>query len=261
MTRDPAPTPPDSLSPSAGYTILCLTALTGVVFVLMENDREMMWILLLAGLGAIGVLARWRAAPPLLVLGLAVLELYHRAVEFNHYRRFDWASTLFTNVILSAAVLMYCAGQYRLSSLKHSVFPVDTRRRPVPKSRGSAPSKSGQPRSAHLPQPWEPPVLAITAVGWAVAVSLFWLVLSVVPAPLDIRRGLWRGLLLIFSVGLATAAAGAVVSYLSWVKATPAEHLMFLQDQAWRETRREQNQINRWLTWAGLRRRRRKEET
>jgi hypothetical protein len=253
----PEPSPPVSSQPAlVAYTILCLTALMGIVLVLMENDHELIGIVMLAGVGALGVIIHWRAAPPLLLLGLAVLELYHRDTWSRYYRGLDWRDTMFTDVALCAAVLAYSAGQYRLLTLTHSVFPINTRRQLARVAR----SDSRQRRSPHLPQPWETPILAITAATWAVSVSLFWLVLSVIPAPLEMVPGEWRGVLLIFVVGLTTALLGGAAVYLDWLTATPTEHLLFLQDQAWRETRREQNQINRWLTWARLRGQRRKEK-
>jgi LPXTG-motif cell wall-anchored protein len=255
MTADPTP-PTPSQSGVVAYTFLCLTALLAMVLVLMENEHELLFIVLLAAVGAVGVMARWRAAPLLLLLGLAVLELYYRATWTHYSRGFDWRDTVFTDAVLCAAVLAYSAGQYRLVALSHSVFPIDTRRRPMRVPR----SKLRQQRSPHLPQTGEIVALAITAAGVAVAVSLYWLVLSVIPAPLGMMHGLWRGLLLIFTMGLTTAGIGAVVVYVDWLKATPTEHLLFLQDQAWRETRREQNRINRYLTWARLRGQRRKEK-
>jgi len=263
MTPDPAPPPLSSQPAVVAYTILCLTALMGMVLALMENDHELIGILLLTGVAALGVMARWRAAPPLLLLGLAVLELYHRATWSHYSRAVDWQDTGFIDAVLCAAVLAYSVGQYRLLALTHSVFPIDARRPPAANARNGRrppPFDSRQQRSPHLPQPWETPWLAITAAGWAVAVSLFWLVLSAIPAPIDMASGEWRGVLLIFVVGLTTAILGGAAAYLNWFTATPTEHLLFLQDQAWRETRREQNQINRWLTWARLRGQRRKEK-
>jgi hypothetical protein len=257
-----------SASPSqpgvVSYTLLCLTALLAMVLVLMENERDPIWVLFLAGVGAVGVMARWRAAPPLLLLGLAVLELYYRAMWPHYGRVVDWQGAAFSDIALCAAILAYSAGQYRLSALTHSIFPVDARRQPAPPARQAKPPAridSRQRRSPHLPQTPELIALAITAAGWAVGVSLFWLALPVTPAPLRMAPGVWRGVLLIFVVGLTTAVFGAAAAYLNWLTATPTEHLLFLQDQAWRETRREQNQINRWLTWARLRGQRRKEKT
>jgi hypothetical protein len=265
MTPDNDPPPLSSQSAVVGYTIFCLTALMGLALALMENDHEMLLILLLTAVGVLGVVARWRAAPSVLLLGLAVLELYHRAAWQAYSGAVDWRGAAFIDAVLCAAVLAYSAGLYRLLSLAHTILPIDSRPPPSATARQGRrrPKPFGlrQRRSPGLPKPWEMALLAMTAVGWAAAVSGFWVILSAVPPPLSMSRELWRGLLLIFTVGLATAILAGAVAYLGWITATPEEHLLFLQDQTWRETRREQNQINRWLTWARLRAQRRKEKT
>ncbi len=170
----PEPTPASSSEPGVvGYPLLCLTALFGMVLVLMERERDPIWVLFLAGVGAVGVMARWRAAPPLLLLGLAVIELYYRATWSYYSRAVDWQETMFTDVALCAVVLAYSLGQYRLVALTHSIFPIDARRRPPPPPMGKRPpaSDSRQRRSPLLPSPWEIIAVAITAASWAVGVA------------------------------------------------------------------------------------------
>ena len=254
----PPPRPQPGVS---AYTILCLTALMGMVLALMENDRDLLWILLLAAVGAAAVIARWRIGPPLVVLGLATLEVFHLAAGSVYGRTPFSEESPFMDAVLAASVLAYAAGHYRLLSLAHSIFPVDVRRPPPPPGGGKPSNPRGQRRSAELPGPWELPMLATAAGVWAVGVTLFWLALSAADPPLDLSRGLWRGLLLIFLVGLTAAALAGAAAYLHWATARPEEHLLYLQDQAWRETRREQNRINRFLTWARLRAQRRKEQS
>ena len=43
-----------------------------------------------------------------------------------------------------------------------------------------------------------------------------------------------------------------MLAYLHQARAGPAASLLYLQDQLWQQTRREQNRINRWLTAARL---------
>ena len=243
------------------YTILCLTALMGMVLALMENERDLFWVLFLAGIGAVGVIARWRIGPPLVLLGLATLEVFHLAPQWGFARLLISEESPFMDAVLAASVLAYTASHYRLLSLAQAIFPVDVRRRPPPPD-GEKPSASrGQRRSADLPGSWELPMLTTTAGVWAVGVSLLWLLLGAAEPPLNVSQGLWRGLLLIFLVGTTAGVLGGAAAYLHWVTARPEEHLLYLQDQAWRETRREQNRINRFLTWARLRAQRRKEQS
>ncbi len=138
----PAPAPPEP--PGEGrdgggaraYTILCLTALMGMVLALMENDRDLLWILLLAAIGAAGAIAHWRIAPPLLLLGLATLEVFHLQSHPWYVQSRAWEESPFMDAVLAASVLAYAAGHYRLLSLAHAVFPVD-QRRPPPDDRGA----------------------------------------------------------------------------------------------------------------------------
>jgi len=55
--------------------------------------------------------------------------------------------------------------------------------------------------------------------------------------------------------------AAAALAYTKRALASSPENLLFLLEQLWRETRREQSRANRWLTWARLRAQRRKERS
>ena len=252
----PDNTPLRSQPAVRGYTILCLTALMAMILALMENDRELINILLVAGMGALAVITYWRIGTPLLLLGLVVLEVFHRLNRPWYAGSPGADESPFMDAVLCAAVLAYAAGHSRLLSLAHTAFPIDNRRPPP-----AGPHDGRRRRSAHLPGPWEIPLLALTAAGWAVAVSLWWLVLSKLSPPAGLSPGTWHGMLLIFVVGLTMALLWGACAYFDWSTATPEEHLLFLQDQAWRETRLEQNQINRFVVWARLRGQRRKEKS
>jgi hypothetical protein len=274
---DKGPTPLRFQPSVRGYTILALTALMALILALIENDRDLLGVLLLAAVGAAGVVMRWRAGPPLVLLGLAVLEWFH-VINRPAFLGAEWEESLFMDVVLAAAVLAYAAAHYRLMAMVHTAFPRDPRR-PPPAPRGRdgrrlpAPPDARTQRSAHLPGPWEMPLLAIAAAVWAVAVAGFWLIVSAAPPPAFLpieprspeaaraAASWWHIWLLIFLVGLTTAVLAGAAAYLRWVCAPPEHHLLYLQDQAWRETRREQNRINRFLTWARLRAQRRKEKS
>ena len=192
-TMKPDAPPPRPQPGVSAYTILCLTALMGMVLALMENDRDLLWILLLAAVGAAAVIARWRIGPPLVVLGLATLEVFHLAAGSVYGRTPFSEESPFMDAVLAASVLAYAAGHYRLLSLAHSIFPVDVRRPPPPPGGGKPSNPRGQRRSAELPGPWELPMLATAAGVWAVGVTLFWLALSAADPPLDLSRGLGAG--------------------------------------------------------------------
>lgn len=62
---------------------------------------------------------------------------------------------------------------------------------------------------------------------------------------------------LLWVVGGGTALVCGLLRCWAWRQLTPEEALLYLQDVAWRETRREQRRLNRWLAWAWLQRSRR----
>jgi hypothetical protein len=71
---------------------------------------------------------------------------------------------------------------------------------------------------------------------------------------LDLEPEGWQVLVLVWVLGSATLIMAAVLRYLAQRRMTPDEAAVYLQDQAWRETRGEQRRLNRWLAWAWLQR-------
>ena len=63
-----------------------------------------------------------------------------------------------------------------------------------------------------------------------------------------------------YVLGVGVLFVSGVLGYLAWGPKRRAEAEVFLQDTAWRETRREQRRINSWLVWARVRRGRGKGE-
>jgi hypothetical protein len=268
---DPTPPPTFRNHPALRTcTILCLTALLVMVLALLENDRDLIWILILALIGAVALLAKWRFGPPLLLAGLIVLEFANRVLWSGYGGRlYGWAdSSPFMDATLAAAFLVFAAGQYRIVSVVHSVLPPDVRRRPPPPPPGppnriaKAPEDDGRHRrSADLISQTEMAAMLVAAVVWAGVAVGVWLGLSALTPPHAFSRGVWRGLMLIFLGAATLAVLSAVAGYWSWITSTPEEHLLYLQDEAWRDTRLEQSSLNRWLVWARLRAQRRKEKS
>ena len=64
---------------------------------------------------------------------------------------------------------------------------------------------------------------------------------------------LWRVALVVWAAVVLLLVASALLAYLRSLLAGPQEGLLFLQDQLWAQTRGEQRQVWRWLTWARLR--------
>jgi hypothetical protein len=124
-------------------------------------------------------------------------------------------------------------------------------------------------------------VALLTVPLWTAIGFLAWLLLTIQESPFvaeerdeywpRVRRmarwreamhnSLWQTVILIWVAVVLLLLATAVLGYLRRLWAPPADNLLYLQDQLWRETRREQSLVNRWLTWARLRRQRRQEES
>jgi hypothetical protein len=70
----------------------------------------------------------------------------------------------------------------------------------------------------------------------------------------------WRILRFVWMYLIVLAVATVVLALQRLSRAGPAASLLYLQDQVWRHTRREQGNLNRWVMWARLRARRKKEK-
>jgi hypothetical protein len=257
------------------YQFFCFCALVSLGLVLLQRGVGA-WCLFPVGVGLVPVLFRWRVGPLLLLLSLAATLFVTSAHGQVLLPRRPVRSTPVSDLMLSAAVLAYVAGHYRLQGLAHFIFPRDPRRLPA------APAKRGlvvpAQRSPGLATPAEMVLLLLSLPVWA-GIALFcspWLI----PAadeprlfevdgrpPLEFMEqavvltqfflnGVWRCRLLVWFMGAGLLLASGLFGYLAWGRLNAAEALLYLQDTAWGETRREQRLLHSWLVWA---RRRRKE--
>jgi hypothetical protein len=191
-------------------------------------------------------------------------------------RRYLHGASPVLDVLFCAAALAYVAGHFRLLGLTRNLFPVERRRRPGRPGREErgAPAQPSEPehkRSPALAEGGEVPALLLAVVFCSAAGQLLWLWLSGRHADRDLSAltgmgvdvrlpdGAWRALVLLWVFAVVLIPLTGLLSYLAHRRLTPEEAALYLQDQLWRETRREQSRINRWLAWAGLRRRRRDE--
>jgi hypothetical protein len=245
------------------YTLFCLAALFLLVVCLANRGLDW-WCLVPALIGGLTLLTHWSQGPPLVLLSLAsLLGVSRPRWNYGGWPRFQTPSLM--DVVLCIAVLGYVLGHYRLLSLTRSIFPPDPRRSRIDPS---------QRRSADLVKGWEMALLGLSLPVWTGLALMVWAYgmadLATPPAwsrPIGTDGPQWSFLLLDIAreLGLAwaglalLAAAGVAVSYLRWTTATPEEQLVYLQEQCWRQTRREQGLLNRWLMWARLRAQRKKE--
>jgi hypothetical protein len=287
------PPPAHGAAPDPGYnyTVLCLFALVVMTSILLQTGIGL-WGLLPAAVGLVAVYTHWRAGPPLVLVSLACLLGMHRAgmdmpvlllsllgrvgrlFNFPNQRvplpQGAWAwqdDGVGTDVVLCTAVLAYTAAHYRLLSLVNHAFPPDPRRRerpPAPPGGGRRPAGRvvEQPRSPATAVPAELVLLLGGLPLWAGTAALLWDRLTADEPAVPPRPGesdVWLAMVLIWVVGLIVVLTTVLLRYLGQYQTTVEENRLYLQDQVWRETRREQSRLNRWLVWARRRGQRRKE--
>lgn len=265
MTPSPTPDaaqlpPPLSNHPAVrNYMLLCLSALFLLVVCLADRGLEW-WCLVPALIGCLALMTHWSQGPPLVLLSLTGLLVLADRRSRGGYT--DWSrlqTPALMDLVLCIAVLAYVIGHYRLLSLMRNIFPLIPRR-PL--------GDVSQRRSADLVTGREIALLGLMLPLWTGLSFMVWameLMDLVTPSArqiettpsLDLPRELgfvWAGLAVL-------AAAGTLAGYLRWITATPEDSLLYLQDQCWRLTRREQSSLNRWLTWARLRAQHKKESS
>jgi hypothetical protein len=238
-----------------GYSLVCLVSLLALTLLVVDRGLGW-WGLMPVLLGAAALVFRWSIGPPLVLATLAIL-LSAQA----RFRLPVWAgprSSLLADLGMCLAVLAYAVGQYRLLALTRHVLPPDTRRRMLP-GQGRAVAAEGPRRSPGTVGPWELPGLLLALPLWALAAGVVWVRLQFEEPMEGLPVVVWRALLMAWVCGCGLAVTAAGFAYLGMAQAARAEARVHLQDQLWRETRKEQARINRWLVWARLRRQRRKE--
>jgi hypothetical protein len=242
--------------------MLCLIALGAIALVELQQGQLLSApLLVLAGL--LGVVTRSQAAPLFLLLLFAASHYLRRAVFGSPFAA--WYAPVLVlhlpDVIQCAAFLTYCAAQYRVQALLLNVFPPDPRRREVVPRRGGWLFGRGpttrvvqERRSSGQVPAFEAPLLVLTVPLWALLAQGGWLLLSDRWNVLGLPLWIGRLLVLLWVVGMGLLVTFALLGY--WKRRTMrgAEAGLFLQDTLWRETRREQRRVARWLAWARLRR-------
>jgi hypothetical protein len=231
------------------YMLFCMAALFLLVVCLSERGMEW-WGLVPAVLGCLALLTHWVHGPPLVLLSLAGLMIVSgQQMRWSHLASSRNGMPSLMDLVLCIAGLAYILGHYRLLALARSIFPPDPRR---------SPGNPSQRRSVDLVSGWELARLGLALPIWTGLALLVWVWPMDEETPFNLSLESWRMLRLVW-LGLAVlAAVGIAASYLRQTAATPEESLLYLQDQCWRQTRREQSSLNRWLMWARLRAQRKK---
>jgi hypothetical protein len=237
------------------YVAVCLIALGAIMLVMLQRIYWALSLLpILAGVGA----GFTSFGPFLLVIVIVV------CLERMPYAEGSLVGQTVLDFILCAAVLAYVAAHYRLQSLFVQIVPSDPRRRKeVPpgggwravfrrKSRVVRQRRSAQgvavPEIQRLL--WTLPLGALAAqLLWGM-VQLLGRAVRAEPYEPDLPSSVWRAILLAWLMGLTGYVVAGVIGYWRHRRLSVEQATLYLQDQLWAETRREQRRLNRWLAWA-----------
>jgi hypothetical protein len=274
-TRD-ADKPSQNNSAVRNYMLFCFAGLLSMVPVMLMKGMDL-WCIFPLVLGAASLMAQWRAGPVFVLVSLAVVFAL-RSMGFDPITSLEMLMTLtwpqagmsfvpptpVLDFLLSVCVIVYLTGHYRLQALIHHVVPPDARAL-LPTGR----RVKGQPELEHvnprrapgLLTPWEIPLLGGAGVLSALAGEYAWRFFHGLRPRYGFSGHGWQTFTFIWSSALILFVAWSVFGYLARRRATPEESLLYLQDQLWRQTRREQSGISRWIAWARLRYQRWKEVT
>jgi hypothetical protein len=249
MTDQATPRPPVQVS-AVHYQILCGGGLA-LIFVAQSGQGMMLGNLLVVCVGLIGMLTGMRLAP---VLTLIILVL---AQAGNHVLLSGWFNFIqdrpfldLGDLLLALGALAYVAGHYRLQSIRRNAVPVDPRqRRRVQGKRGVRHERILEPRSEKLLTPQEIARFVLSLPVWAFAGQVAW---ALVSAPWlatfpDMRVNRLLTLAWLLIIGALTV--GLALNVWRRRQMTTATAQVYLQDVLWKETRREQRRIFRWLGW------------
>src|SRR5579872_3700495 len=241
------------------YMLVGFAGLLSMVPILLLKGLDL-WCIFPLLLGALSLMAHWRAGPIFVLLTLVSI-LVLRAYGYDPMTAletiFVWLSessplrgaglsvvpvTPFLDLLLSACVLTYVAAHYRMQALVHNVIPLDARTpRPTnERVRGQVEVRSINPRRLPgLVTRWEVPLLVAGVLASAVAGDYLWSYVRGMRPRLDMSRSGWQALTVVWGVALLLTAAWTVFGYVGRTRMTREESLLYLQDQLWRQTRRE----------------------
>jgi hypothetical protein len=218
--------------------------------------------LLVACIGLFGIVSKWRAAPLVLLGAFAAAQVGQHILVFRDFATEDRRPLLhLRDVVLAIGLVAYIAANCRLQSLWSQIVPADPRQRVRKRRRaggrvGYAETPAPQPRASRLLTPQEIAAFVLMLPFWALLGQALWVFVaqpwpsefSVFESPRAFRLLSFAWLLI-----MGLLIAGTVLGHWRRRQMDRAAAQMYLQDTLWRETRREQRRIFRWLAWRNVR--------
>jgi hypothetical protein len=240
----------ERLKPAAAlnYLVLVGSGLLVYGFIMMARGNDV-GALLAVLLAVPGILARWTAAPVLVLLLTTYLMIDPGFL--NLIGQVTGARWIFhppgtgfnlEDVLLAAGLLAYTLGHYRLTAMVHQGMPGDP-------TAQRAPDPANPPRRPpELAGPDELGRTLIVGGCCVVAGQAAWSILSLAQTA-DFTAGTSRFIRFVWVVGLALMLVSAALVYLRGNRMTPAEATLVLRDEFFQENRRETDRLQRWRKW------------
>jgi hypothetical protein len=214
--------------------------------------------LLVACIGLFGIVSKWRAAPLVLLGAFAAAQVGQHLIVFRDFATEDRRPLLhLRDLVLAIGLVAYIAANCRLQSLWSQIVPADPRQRMRQRRRagsrvGYAETPAPQKRASRLLTPQEIAAFVVMLPFWALLGQALWVFVaqpwpnafSVFESPRAFRLLSFAWLLI-----MGLLIAGTVLGHWRRRQMGRAAAQVGLQDILWRETRREQRRIFRWLAW------------
>jgi hypothetical protein len=234
-----------------------------MVFVVMFERGSDVGGLLVAVLGAAGLVLGWRRSPVFVLLILLYFLIFPDGLPPPYEDEFELSDGNFRlpDLLLAAALVVYLSAHYRLYGITTQAMPLDAGgygRKPAPRKRPPDLIRQGElARLFYLTGA----VVVVAQIVWAVVTNLEVDVLAdfpfrisdVPPRRRDANSDLasWRTRLVAVAGLLFFGAllARLVFGYWRLRRMSPAEGGMVLQDAGWDETRRERTRVETWRKW------------
>lgn len=239
------------------YQILCGVGLLLVFFV--QNDQGLfLGNLLVASIGLMGIFIRMRMASLLVLIAFALAQIFDHRFRVGTFEQDQIQPLLdIRDLLLAIGILTYLAANYRLQSLTLNILPDDARQRQEKTRRmGRRQSRElvrvQQKRADRLLTPQEIARFVLSVPVWALAGQALWFVITR-PWRLPVfpeRAHRLFALAWLLTVGILVAST--LLAHWRRRQMDGAAAHVYLQDTLWRETRREQRRIFRWLAWRRL---------
>lgn len=235
------------------YQILCLVSLA-VIFLADLQDGVLLLSLLILAVGLFGILSRLRLGP-ILLLGVVAAGQLARQLAWRRLQLPQVSPLQRINIydlVLGMGVLGYVLAHYRMQGLMLNITPRDPRLRFGPRRWFRRPQVLSHRRSAALVTPHEVGWYLLCLPIWVLIAQLMWSVLAPPRIVVGLAPGPVRIILAVWTLGLAIFITSALLNF--WRQRQNQRELaaLSLQDILWKETRREQRRINRWLAWSRL---------